>query len=279
MAFSFSYDFRGSEKNAYPLATPLDDSFLHSLASELDNDDIVGIMLGGSYVRGEATPYSDVDLACFMKEDVPPPPKRFFYREDRLISVANKTVAGMRADLLRPERAILFVSGGRRVLLDKDGSVTRLIHDMEAFRWEPLQEAADQFASFQIMILAERVHKILSELLKDDDLALALAVSEFLHYLTELVAVQRGVLIKSESTYYRQVQATVGVDTDWTRYHRCVIGVSIDGQSAVSGLNLRDRAVAALRLYQETVKLLQSILQSTHLSVAQGTVQIISTVV
>jgi predicted nucleotidyltransferase len=39
----------------------LTDDFLHELVQELDHEDIVGIMLGGSYARGTATRYSDVD--------------------------------------------------------------------------------------------------------------------------------------------------------------------------------------------------------------------------
>ncbi len=57
--------------------------------TELDNDTIVGITLGGSYVRGEATPYSDVDLACWVKDAVNLSPRRFVYRDNRLISIVN----------------------------------------------------------------------------------------------------------------------------------------------------------------------------------------------
>jgi predicted nucleotidyltransferase len=46
-------------------APTLSYEFLNSLVAELDNDDIVGIILGGSYARGEARLYSDVDIACF----------------------------------------------------------------------------------------------------------------------------------------------------------------------------------------------------------------------
>ena len=45
------------------------DEFLQTLVTEFDNDDIVGITLGGSYARGNATPYSDIDLACFYKDE------------------------------------------------------------------------------------------------------------------------------------------------------------------------------------------------------------------
>ena len=49
------------------------DIFLKELIAELDNDTVRGIVLGGSHARGDATPYSDVDLACFVPDTLSPP--------------------------------------------------------------------------------------------------------------------------------------------------------------------------------------------------------------
>ncbi len=272
MTHPVSSNHGGAEEHAITKAAPLSDTFLDTLVAELDNDDIVGITLGGSYVRGEATPYSDVDIACFVKDEVIPPPKRFLYRDNLLVSIGTKTVAGVRNDLLQPEKAILFVSGLRRVLLDKDGSVTRLVQEIEAFRWEPLQNAAARYASFRMMELAERVHKVLSELLKRDELALAFVTSELVYALTEVVAVQQGVLVNSESTYYWQVEAAVGLDSDWTLCHRWAAGVDT---VPTRGSIVLTQAIAALRLYQETVKLLRPVLHQDHLAVAEQATRVI----
>lgn len=272
MAYSISSDYGRDWEYAITKAAPLSDTFLNTLVAELNNDDIVGITLGGSYIRGEATSYSDVDIACFVKDEVDLPPKRFLYRDNLLISIGTKTVAGVRNELLKPERAILFVSGERRVLLDKDGSVTRLVQEIETFRWEPLQKAADRYASFRMMALTERVHKVLSALLRRDELALAYVTSELVYALTEIVAVQQGVLIKSESTYYWQVQAAVGLDSDWTVCHRWAAGVD---SVATKGSIVLTQAIAALRLYQETVKLLRPVLHQDHLAVAEHAMGVI----
>ena len=56
-----------SQTQKYQPAT-LPDAFLAELIQELDNEDIVGMTLGGSYARDAATPYSDIDLACFWRE-------------------------------------------------------------------------------------------------------------------------------------------------------------------------------------------------------------------
>jgi hypothetical protein len=90
--------------------------------------------------------------------------------------------------------------------------------------------------------------------------------------LTEVVAVQRGVLVKSESTYYRQVQAAVGPDSDWAVCHRWAIGVD---SVATQGSLVLTQAIAALRLYQETVRLLRPVLHQDHLAVTEQTIQVI----
>src|SRR6266702_6752363 len=251
---------------------PLTDEFFDDLVAELDSDEIIGIILGGSYARNEATPFSDVDIACFVPDSLKPTPKRFIYRDGRLVSIGSRTVSGTHSELARPERAIFIVSGFRRVLLDKDGSVSGLMREIETFKWEPLQKAADSYTSFGMMIYAEHVHKILGEIFKRDDLALSYATSKLLSCLTEAVAVQRGVLVKNDSTYYRQVQETIGLASAWTRYHRLAAGIDL-----VPGdkLAVKTRGVAALYLYRETVALLRSAMQSDHLEVAEQAIQVV----
>ena len=142
--------------------TYLSDDFLAKLVAELDNEDVVGITLGGSYARGEATRYSDVDLVCFWRAGLRPPPKHMFYRQGRLISVKKTTVAEMHALLERPETALRFANGKQRLLLDKDVSVARLLQEIENFRWETLQPAAHAGIGPWMMLMAETVHKVLS---------------------------------------------------------------------------------------------------------------------
>jgi Nucleotidyltransferase domain len=253
-------------------APPLSEEFLSTLVAELDNDEIVGIILGGSYARGEARPYSDVDIACFVRDTVRPPQKRFFYRDGLLVSIGAKTVAAIRADLGKPERVFLFTAGRRRVLLDKDGSIAQLMHEVDTFSWQPLQAAANSHASFHLLMTAELAHKVLNELLRGDELALSYATVRLLSWLTEIVAVQRGVLVKSDSTYYRQIEESVGMDSTWTRYHRIGAGVDVDRTDASFVVA---RGIATLRLYQETAWLLWPILEPLHREVIGQTLQLI----
>lgn len=252
----------------------LSDNFLNTLVDELDSSEIVGIVLGGSYARDDATVYSDVDIACFVRDEKSLSRKRFFYRDGYLVSLATKTIEGVRKDLTRPKTAIWVVPGFShcRVLVDKYGSVTKLLRDIEAFTWGPLQEEADNYASFNMMMLVELVHKILSETLKGDDLALSYATSKLFSGLTDVVAVQRGVYVKSDNTYYHQVQASVGLESPWTLYHRLITGAA---EMPLEVGNAKSQAVAALHLYRETLELLRPVMNPDHLSVAEQAMHIV----
>jgi len=247
------------------------DEFLQTLVTELDNDDIVGVTLGGSYVRGNATPYSDIDLACFYKDEASLLPQQLLYRNGLLISVNTKTVASVRANLTKPEKAIFLAATRRRILLDKDGSVTELMKEIATFSWEPLRQKAFEYASFQMMLAAELVHKILSEILRRNDLAIAFTTAKLLSCLTEIVTVQGGVPIISDSVYYQQIEAAVGMDTAWTHYHRLVAG--IDTLPANVPL-VTVRAVAALHLYQETITLLKPTMQPEHMAIVEQAMRV-----
>ncbi len=242
------------------------DEFLQTLVTEFDNDDTTGIILDGSYARGNATPYSDIDLTRFYKDETSLLPHQLLYRNGLLISVNTRSVAGIRTDLTRPEKAIFLAATRRRILLDKDGSVTELAQEIATFHWEPLRQKAFEYASFQMMLAAKLVHKILSEILRRNDMAIAYTTTNLLSTLTEIVTVQGGIPIISESVYYQQVEAAVGMNTAWTHYHRLVAGVNTLPAN-VSPITVR--AVAALHLYQETIALLKPTMQLEHIAVAE----------
>jgi predicted nucleotidyltransferase len=256
-------------------ASPVDDAFLGRLVVELDSDAVTAIILRGSYARDDASSYSDVDLTRFVKE--PPEAsqqKQFAYHEDRLISISTRTLAQERERLTIPEQAIFVVQGLReaRALLDKDGAFEELQQEAKAFTWEPLRAAANEYASRVLMLHTEYIHKILRALLLHDELALSEIALELLFVLTDAVVVQRGILIISGNTYFRQAQDAVGADSAWTRYHRLVAGIDTEAMQAVS---TEVRGMAALRLYQETVQLLRPILRPEHRDVVEETVSVI----
>jgi predicted nucleotidyltransferase len=238
--------------------------FLDRLLDEIDRPEFVGVLLGGSYARGNATRYSDIDLAPLVDLPEQAPRKSLMYREGFLVSVSPKSIAGIRADMLKPERAIWVVPGIAecRVLRNKTGAASALLDDLQAFRWEPLQDAANLYAGRLLMLASEGAHKLLSEMQKGDEQALLYAAAKMVAWLTEVMAVGRGVLVKSDSLYYAQVQEAAG--PQWPRLHRAALGV--EGGSAEA------RCLAALELYIETARLLTPVMQPEHLAVVEQTV-------
>jgi predicted nucleotidyltransferase len=250
----------------------LPDAFLADLVRELDHGDIVGITLGGSYARGEATQYSDVDLACFWREGLRPPPKRFMYRQGRLISVKMTSVAEIRGMLGRPESALFFAGGKHRLLLDKDGSVARLMAEIEHFRWESLRADANQSISLWMALKAEDVQKILREFQYDNLPGLAYTLAGQIEELTLLTALYYGEFITSNSTYYQQVEEAAGSASAWTQYHRIATGLE-DGPEGVKPL--RARGIAALYLYRETLAIVRPVMRQEHLAVVEEVLRVV----
>lgn len=248
----------------------LSDDFIHQLVTELDTNDIIGITLGGSYARGEATPFSDVDLGCFFAEQVKLPPHHLFYRDSRLISVVSMHVSDVYARLANPPYALFLGCSKRRILLDKDGFLRKLQQDIEAFTWETLRDAANDYVSLSMMLLAERVQKILGELYRENRIALAYEIGKLIPVLTEVVAVYRRMLIISVFTYYQQVQETMGLDSSWTRLHLMAMGINTSPDDAPF---FATRAYAALQLYRETLQLVRDAMSSDHLQVAEQVIK------
>jgi predicted nucleotidyltransferase len=253
-------------------AVSLADDFLHELVLELDHEDIVGITLGGSFARGTATLYSDVDLACFWREGVKPPPKCFLYRQDKLISIKMTSVTEIREMLKRPQSALFFASGKRRLLLDKDGEVSRLLAEIEAFRWEDLQSVVHAHVSLWMMLKAEDVQKVLREFQQENAPGLALVITKMVAELTRLTALCHRTLITNDSTYYQQVQEAAGLDSGWTRSHRVATGLEA-GPTDIAPL--RARGIAVLHLYRETLVFARPVMQTEHREIAEQVLRVV----
>jgi hypothetical protein len=111
----------------------------------------------------------------------------------------------------------------------------------------------------------------LNELLQGDELALSYATAGLFSALTRIVAMQRGVLVKSDNTYYQQVEESISLDSAWTRYHKIDAGVDA-GPAGMSPTVAR--GIAALKLYQETAMLLWPILLPAQREVIGQTVRV-----
>jgi hypothetical protein len=272
---SAASDNQPEKQDQFALAlTPLSETFLAALVAELESDQVRGILLGGSHARGDATPYSDVDLACFVPDSFPPQHKRFLYREGHLVSIALKTLAGVQQQLRDPYQALWIVPSFQqaRVLLDKDGSMHQLQRLVEDFTWEPLRTQALEDVSDLLIGEAEVIHKLLGNRWRGNLSGVAYATSQLFEGLTMAMTLFHAVFITTDSLYYQQVETAVGLQAAWTRYHRLLTGVTTSTEETSS---IQARGKLALLLYQETAQILWPTLSPEHRSVVEQVLRLL----
>lgn len=248
--------------------------FLAQILPELDDETVTAIILHGSYARGNAMPpYSDIDLVRILKETPERrQQKRFIWHQGFLLNLSSRPLSIYRDWLTQPQEAIFRITTLQDavILLDKEGIFRTFQQELLSWRWEPLQEAANRYASQQLVELSETVLRLLGALRFGHTVT---QVQRIVHHIlptvTEAVAVQRGLLIRNR--YVQQVQELLGGDSRWTQLYMHAAGAPLHGES----LALEARSRAALRLYQETVRLLQHALLPEH----QATIEVLLRVV
>lgn len=245
----------------------LSDDFLARVTAELNEENVTAIILHGSYVRGQAfPPYSDIDLVRITRESADRrEEKQFLYREGYLLSISSRPLSIYRQRFTQPEKAIFVISGIReaRILLDKDGEFHKLRQEAYEWTWEPLQAAANAYASQLMVAQTEIALKLLRALKLQDWVALSEMILDLFSAITEAMAVQRGVLVQSGNTYFHQVQKSVGRQSIWTQSHLRI---------AIHPLSLIERGQEALRLYKETAYQLKSSIHPDHWDVIEQTI-------
>ncbi len=232
----------------------LDDGFLQRLVTEYDTPEVTAFGLSGSFARGDAHRYSDIDLLRFVRAQGDAA-YQLHYVEGKLLSLTTISIAHERDKLRQPRQAIWNVPMLRRmrILLDRDGELALLQRAAESFEWDSLRAEAQTDASRDLVGYIEEAHKVMGALARNDDAALAYATIGVVMGMVNIAAVANGVLIHSESRYFREVGTALGSNSAWTHEMRLALG--LEGASTV-----QERALAALRLYRETARLLQPIL-------------------
>lgn len=248
------------------------EALLTQIVRETVGPNTEAVALGGSYARGAATRFSDLDIAHFVLNLPPILQKLQSFRSGILVTVGQKSLAQERAALSIPERAIVLVPAYRelRILHDPHGALARFVAEVQAFQWEPLQPAANVYASSMLMLATETPFKIASALEAGNAAAIAYETAQAVLAQARFVAVQRGVLVQTSSTYLRQVQDAVGMSSDWSLLHRVAGGMV---GLADEPPTLEVRGLAAMLLYAATAEMLQGELMPEHISVIMETAQ------
>jgi hypothetical protein len=254
--------------------TTLTERELATLIARFGGDEVEALGLTGSYARGQATAYSDVDLLRFVAQE--PESGRAQYRlwlvDGRLVSVSTTTLASKRAELTRPQSAIWAVGGLRqmRILADRAGGLAALLAEARAFTWTPaLRAAAAEHASETLADLAEEAQKALGARERGDESAMLYAALGLQQLVIRAALVARGVLLDSENDWFDAALRLEPPDSRWRRLLRAVVGY---GAPPAGIAPARGRTEAALWFYVEATRLLADTLTADDAALVAATV-------
>ena len=249
----------------------LSNPFIQSVLEKIDSPDVIGVGIVGSYARGQAGKYSDVDFDIYVSKMPDEPYDRYTLRhwDGKLVSLKYTLLEDEKSALENPRHAIWAVPGlsGMQIVLDKDGSLLALQIIAQKFDWTLLQPEADEFAAEAVMGSAEEVHKILSGLARGHESTVLYATWGLVKNMLEAVAVQRGLMIISENRYFELIQDSVGRDTKWTRAFRMAWGLDANTSQYQS------RGAAALTLYRLTAAMFDRLIPEKHRDVVNNTLR------
>ena len=230
-------------------AHTLDDRTCAQLTTRFAGSDVQGILLTGSYARGDAGPFSDVDLVRLVADGAAPDGAGSHLIAGKLVTVSNVDSVGIEAWFSDPEQIIDAVQSLRdaRILVDEHGLCRAVQQRARAFQWSTEhQRKADRIAGQALVGWIEEAHKGLEGLRRAHPGRLLNARFGLSWGLTHVFRVQRGILRGSDNDVLDGIVQALAPDRQW-----------IDTAARAFGLNgepLRDQVIAGLQLYVLTAK-------------------------
>jgi len=254
----------------------MDPSFLQTLIERFDDPKIDALVLMGSYARGQAHQYSDVDLARFTSAYGDGRSQEFRgLIADQLVVVNNLGPTAVNDIFTKPEIASSYLAGLRfaRPLRDRNNTFADIQARAQAFTWDSdMQMKANQWASEALAGWSEDMRKGLAGLITNDIGRLLSARFASSWGLSRIMQIQRGVLHTSGHDFYHAVSDAVGTGSEWVRLRRIAFAISGASDSAPT---LREQVVAGLQLYIETAQLLETALQPEDKPLIKQTIELI----
>jgi Nucleotidyltransferase domain len=247
---------------------------VEQLVQRFDAPGVRAIVLMGSYARGEAGPYSDIDVVRFTGEQEVTGASSYLF-DGRLVVVSNVAPGQVERWFSEPEVVTDTVMGIRRAraLLDRDGYFAAIRQRAEAFEWDQaMQERANRRASAALVGWIEEAHKGLAGLQRNDVGRLLQARYGLSWGLSRVMKVQRGVLISGDNAFYDEVARAMAHQPAWMRLNRAAFGIEGEDGRAPS---LSEQVQAGLRLYILTAELLAPVLQAEDRPLITHTIELI----
>jgi len=254
----------------------------NQLARGFDGPGIRAIVLKGSFARGDAGPFSDIDLMCLTDGQPGSPVEAHSYLvDDRLVVVSYVSPAQVEEWFSRPEVALEVMVGLRTAgpLLDREGIFAAVQERARAFVWDASMQAAGRaYVSEEMAGWVEEVHKALQGLLPtSDEPPRAYDTGRLLNArfgltwgLSRVLAVHRGIFQTTGNSLYEDIEAALGPDSEWVLLRRIAYGIE-NAYGRAPGV--RDQIDAGLRLYVLTAQMVDDALQPAHRTLVRRTVE------
>ncbi|MCP4428055.1 MAG: hypothetical protein GY803_26515 [Chloroflexi bacterium] len=248
------------------------------LAERFIEPTVNAVALMGSFARGDAGHFSDVDLVRFLAPDAPDSINaRSFIVDDRLVVVSNVLPSQAEAWFTRPELASECIAGVRvaRPLWDPEGIFAQIQRRAHEFVWDSdMQLKANAFAEEQMVGWVEEVHKGLEGLRRNDVGRMLNARFGLSFGMMKVARVYLGILITGDNTFYSQIVERIGNDSEWARLCRASFGI----KSKEGGVfSLPEQVMAGLRLYILTADMIRNDVGIDARAIIDHTVAVIKT--
>jgi len=231
--------------------------------------DTQAIALMGSFARGEAGEFSDVDLIRFIpKENQHEFGIESYLIKDQLVVVSTVKLDETDTWFSQPEAATRWITGLRQAkpLWDPVSCFQSIQQRARKFVWNNhLQKQADAYASREMVGWIEEVHKGLEGLRRKDSGRLLNARFGLSWGLMNVMRVQRGVLVASDNTTYTEVTVSIGNHSTWAILSRKAFGLD-------SPMEIEMQVKAGLWLYVVTAEMIGDQLQPNDKGIIQQTI-------
>jgi len=188
----------------------LDREQLEEMTPQLLRDDVLGIAVVGSYARGDATAYSDVDVITLLAPQSQPsdePEIDLYHGIYRVVQY--RTEAQMRKSLTDPARAVYDVIGLQQMLIlyDPIDILRNVQREAEHFVWnEEMVKKADSLLNREMLGWQEECYKAMSGLLHKQEGHMLLGLYGLTYGLVRLMLIAKGVLLASENAFFEELK-------------------------------------------------------------------------
>ena len=261
---------------------------------EWTTDATIAFALVGSYARGDAGPFSDIDVVRFVSDDEQGGESLSFLidraaedgqaadtSEERrssriLVVLSTSTPSQVESWFNEPGLAVNLVAMLRdgHALWDPQGAFAAIRQRAREFQWtSALQTKANRLAGHELVGWIEEVHKGLEGLRRDDTGRLLNARFGLSWGLVRAVRVQRGILSDSDNAFLSDAIAAAGPESRWAQLLSSSFGVA-QGNTE-KGPSLHETLRAGLLLYCETFELLREAIAAEHFPLIEETVCLI----